>query len=389
MVSHRVIVTGGGTGGHIYPALAVAEILKDDPEVEAILYIGARGHQEEKLAVERGFKFIGFDVSGMPRGLSPRILVWPFEMTGAVLSARSCLKSFNPTVVLGTGGYAAAPPLMAAQILAVPYAVHEPDAHPGLVNKLFAGKAKLVSCGMSGAVDTLKSSRGRVVVNGNPVGKRFVNLLRRESACAVLGLNPELKTMLITGGSQGARALNEAVFAALPNLLELKPDLQIIHQVGEKNIAEFKERLDENVLRSNRYFVRDYFDDLSLGYAVSDFALCRSGAMTISEMAVTGCPAIFVPYPFGAADHQTHNARFVEASGGAVVIPQSSLTAESLISTVAGLLSSEERLQGMHRSMLALGKPQAAADLASQLKEVSTANQMKHRKENAVSTVDL
>jgi UDP-N-acetylglucosamine--N-acetylmuramyl-(pentapeptide) pyrophosphoryl-undecaprenol N-acetylglucosamine transferase len=384
MVTHRIVLTGGGTGGHIYPALAVAEQLKDDPDVEGLLYIGARGHKEETLAVERGLKFIGLDVSGMPRRVSPKLITWPFQITGAVVECRRYLRNFKPTVVLGTGGYASAPPLWAAQWLGVPYGIHEPDAHPGWANSFFSSKATLVSCGMEGAVDRLKSTRGRVVVNGNPVGKSFVNLLRRDSACAVLGLNTGMKTLLITGGSQGARAINDAVLDALPTLLAMDPPMQIIHQVGEKNFVEYKERVPAAIQSSNRYFLRDYFDDLALAYAVTDLAICRSGAMTIAEMAVTGCPAIFVPYPFAAQDHQMHNARFMESKGAALVIPQERLTGEYLAQEVLRLLGDSDHLRGMSKAMQSCGKPQAAMDLAVQLKEVSTAFQMKQSKKEAV-----
>lgn len=383
MVKHRVVLTGGGTGGHIYPALAVAEQLRSHDDVEDIMYVGAAGHREEKLAKERGLKFIGLDVSGMPRKLSPKLISWPFQLLGAVLECHKYLRNFRPTVVLGTGGYASAPPLMAAKWLAIPYAIHEPDAHPGLVNRLLAANAHLVSCGMEGAVDRLKSRRGKVVVNGNPVGSSFVNLLRRDSACAVLGLNPEFRTVLITGGSQGARAINEAVIDALPALLEADPPVQIIHQVGEKNLVECKERLTAAVQNSKRYFLRDYFDDLSIAYAVTDIAVCRSGAMTIAELSVTGCPAIFIPYPFAAADHQMHNARFMQSKGAALVIPQEQLSGDKLASELMRMLRDDQILKSMQQAMLSCGKPQAASDLALQLKEVSTEYQMKQSKQQA------
>lgn len=383
MVTHRIVLTGGGTGGHIYPALAVAEQLRESEDVEEILYIGASGHKEEKLAQERGLKFIGLDVSGLPRKLSPKLVSWPVQLLTAVMECRKYLRNFRPTVLLGTGGYASAPPLMAARMLGIPYAIHEPDAHPGLVNRVLAANARLVSCGMEGAVDRLRSRRGKVVVNGNPVGKNFVNLLPRDSACAVLGLNPEMRTLLITGGSQGARAINEAVIDALPALLEADPPLQVIHQVGEKNIVECKERLSPTVQNSKRYFLRDYFDDLSIAYAVTDIALCRSGAMTIAELSVTGCPALFIPYPFAAADHQMHNARFMASKGAAVVIPQDELSGARLQQEVLSMLQNEETLRNMHKAMLACGRPQAASDLALQLKEVSTEYQIKQSKAQA------
>ncbi|MBX9687938.1 MAG: undecaprenyldiphospho-muramoylpentapeptide beta-N-acetylglucosaminyltransferase [Candidatus Obscuribacterales bacterium] len=381
MLKHRVVLTGGGTGGHIYPALAVAEQFRDDSEVEAILYIGARAHMEEKLAAERQLDFVGLEVSGLPRRFSGKLLSWPFQFIAAVFDARRALLDFQPSVVLGTGGYASAPALVAASMLGIPYAIHEPDAHPGLVNRCLARGASLVSCGMQGAHSRLKPNRGRIVVNGNPVGKSFVNPMRRDAACAILGLRSDLKTLLITGGSQGAKAINEAVLGALPALLEMDPPIQIIHQVGSKNLYECKERLDPLVLSNTRYFLRDYFDDLSVAYASSDLAICRAGAMTVSELSVTGTPALFIPYPYAAADHQTHNARYMAEKGAAIMMPQTGLSAASLLKELKAILSDDERLRTMRKAMIAEGKGQASRDLASQLKELSTAFQIRQNKE--------
>src|SRR5262249_6392450 len=157
MAQHRIVLTGGGTGGHIYPALAVAERLQDDPDVEALLYVGAQGQSEQKLATDRKIEFVGLVVSGMPRQLSSKLASWPLEMLKAIAEAKRALKLFRPTVVLGTGGYASAPPLAAAWNLSVPYAVHEPDAHPGLVNRVFARRAHLVSAGMEAATKSLST----------------------------------------------------------------------------------------------------------------------------------------------------------------------------------------------------------------------------------------
>ncbi len=381
MVQHRLALTGGGTGGHIYPALAMAEQFKEDPDLESILYIGARGHLEEKLARARSLDFVGVDVSGMPRKLSGRFFAWPFQLTAAVIEVRRTLLDFRPTVVLGTGGYASAPALIASSLLGIPFAIHEPDAHPGLVNRLLSGRANLVSCGMHGAYDRLKPKSGRIVVNGNPVAKSFLNPMKRDAACAVLGLRSDLKTILITGGSQGARAINEAIIRILPDLLKLDPPVQIIHQVGEKNIYECKEQIDPICLNNTRYFLRDYFDDLSVPYAVSDLTICRAGAMTISELSVMGTPAIFIPYPFAAADHQTHNARYMASKGSAIMLSQSPTLADALKTELLQLLTDEEKLRTMHKAMLGEGKPRAATDLASQLKEISTAHQIRQNKE--------
>lgn len=385
MARHRIVLSGGGTGGHIYPALAVAEQLKDDPDVESILYVGVHGKPEEKLAGERGLQFVGLRVSGLPRELSPRLIRWPFDLASSVVEARKVLELFRPTVVLGTGGYATAPPLIAALMLGVPAAIHEPDAHPGMVNRLLAGRVQLVSVGMSAAAERLKASAGKIIVNGNPVRRSFINLLGRDAACAVLGLDPALKTLLITGGSQGAQAINEAVLQALPAILEFEPPVQVIHQVGDKNLQAIKERLDRDVLANPRYCLRAYFEDLALAYAAVDLAVCRAGAMTIAELAVTGTPAVFIPFPHAAADHQTHNARWVAAADAAVVLPQNRLSSQTLRDQVLELLGNDEQLRSMRRKMHALGKPQAAADLASQIRELSTAYQARARRQVAES----
>jgi UDP-N-acetylglucosamine--N-acetylmuramyl-(pentapeptide) pyrophosphoryl-undecaprenol N-acetylglucosamine transferase len=371
MSGHRIVLTGGGTGGHIYPALSVAEHLKNNPDVEAILYIGAIGHPEEKLARENGLEFVGIKVSGLPRSLSPKLFIWPFEMFAAVMRAKAVLQAFKPTAVLGTGGYASAPPLAAANMLKIPTAVHEPDAHPGLVNRLLGKNASLISLGMQGAAGRMSTKLGRISFNGNPVRGTFLTPIQRDAAAAVFGLRSDLKTVLVTGGSQGAKALNEAVVSALPRLLEIEPHIQIVHQCGEKNLNDVKERLAPGLEGSPRYHLRAYFDDLSTAYAVSDLAITRAGAMTVAELAVSGTPAVFVPYPFAAQDHQTHNARYMESQKAATVIMQEDLTGEQVYNQVNALLNDDSRLSEMRKRMREIGKPDAAKQLAEQVLQLS------------------
>lgn len=374
---HRLILTGGGTGGHVYPALAVADELKDDPDVKAILYIGAKGHLEERLARERGLDFVGFDVSGLPRSVSPKLVTWPFQMVQAIGQCSALFGRFKPTAVLGTGGYASAPPLTCAATSGIPYAVHEPDAHPGLVNRLYAKNASVVSCGMEAAKERLVSKVGETVFNGNPVRKGFVHMLEKEKAARQLGLVSHLPTLIITGGSQGAQAINDAVFAMLPTLFSDTNTMQVIHQVGEKNFANYKEQLPHEILTSARYCYRAYFEDLSVAYALSDLAISRAGAMTISELCVTSTPSIFIPYPFAAQNHQEHNARALEAKGAATVILQKDLNPGLLATTVKSLLFDREKLKKMKEAAGQMGKPNAAKDIAEMLKRLSSGFQSK------------
>ncbi|MBP7860875.1 undecaprenyldiphospho-muramoylpentapeptide beta-N-acetylglucosaminyltransferase [bacterium] len=370
-MKHRIVLTGGGTGGHIYPALSVHdELLRQTKDID-LLYIGAKDHMEERLAAERGIKFYGLDVSGLPRKASLSLIVWVAQMSRSMYECRKIFKDFAPTAVLGTGGYASAPALFAAKQLNIPFAVHEPDAYPGLVNKLFSRWANLVSLGMEGAKSRLPAIHGQVVVNGNPVGANFVHPLGHDAACEKLEIRSDLKTVIVTGGSQGARALNETLINALPQLLDAGK-MQIIHQCGEKNLEEVKKRVDARYLASGQYIPKAYFEDLALAYAASDLAVCRAGAMTLAELSTLGKPAVFIPYPHAAQNHQFHNAKYFESKGAARVIKQEELSAERFVATIQELVLDEsEKLSSMQKAMQELGRPDAAKSLAGQLIDLS------------------
>lgn len=371
---HRVVLTGGGTGGHVYPALSVYEQLVKEPSVAEVLYIGAVGHLEEKLCAERDIAFAGLQVSGMPRRPGLSLLRWPFEMTLAIVEARRLLGRFDPTVVLGTGGYASAAPLAAGLHLGVPIAVHEPDAYPGLVNKLFAQSASLVSLGMEGASDRIGSGILKPVVNGNPIRESFSGT-SREEALHTLSLDAGRRTVAFTGGSQGAKAINDCVRDMLVELLDCYPDLQVIHQAGGQNLAELQASLPETLKGpryQGRYLLRDYFPDMALVYSASDLVVARAGAMTIAELTACGLPSVFIPYPYAAQNHQMHNARYLESRGGARVISQDGLSSAVLLKELCSLLDDKERMGQMAAVMKGMGRPQAAKDLADQLLRLSS-----------------
>lgn len=370
--THRVILTGGGTGGHVYPALAVAEQLKKNSDVEAIVYIGVQGHLEEKLAKEKNIDFIGLKVIGLPRKISSQLLKFPWQLSKAVWQALKIIKSFKPTVVLGTGGYAAAPALAAAALKQIPIVIHEPDSYPGLVNKMFANQARLVSLGMPAAQAKFEKygARDKIILNGNPVAERFLHLPNKTTACESLGLDPMLPVILVTGGSQGAEALNQAIYGLLPQLITRENStvvFQILHQVGEKNWTTMESSVEASIRNHRLYNPVKYIDDLSVAYAACDLAICRSGAMTIAELTVTGTPAIFVPYPFAAQDHQTFNAQYVASEYAARVIPQKELTSQVLYREIERLLTNLFKMSQMRQQMSLLAKPQAAANLTEQL----------------------
>lgn len=373
-MAHRVILTGGGTGGHVYPALAVAEQLKKRPDVEGILYIGVKGHIEERLAKEAGLDFVGLNAIGLPRKISLRIFVFFWQFIIATYRSLSVMIKFKPTAILGTGGYAAAPALCAAVLTRLPIAIHEPDSNPGLVNKLFAPHARVISLGMEAAHATFAAinKKAQIIMNGNPLFQRYSQLPTRQQARQELGLNPGIPVVLVTGGSQGAQAINNAVYGMLSHMVAdgSGAPFQILHQTGEKNWAEMQNKLKMPI--PVFYKPRKYFDNLAQAYAACDLAVCRSGAMTISELAATGTPAIFVPYPFAAANHQTFNAKSISDTGAAKLIMQPDLNGTILYKTIQELLLSPAQLNKMRSNMFTLAKPRAASQLATQLLSLSS-----------------
>ncbi|MGE0199589.1 MAG: undecaprenyldiphospho-muramoylpentapeptide beta-N-acetylglucosaminyltransferase [Candidatus Melainabacteria bacterium] len=368
----RIAVTGGGTGGHIYPALAVAEALR--AEGHTLLYVGNRTHGgqaslESRLAPERGFAFECVSFYGMPRALSLSLLKWLWALRRAREVAREILATFQPDAVLGTGGYVSAPVLLAAQSLKIPTVIHEPDAHPGLANRQAARRATRVTAAFAQSGNLLGlSGSDRFFVTGNPVAAGLGTIPRAE-ALQTLGWDwpAEGPVLLVTGGSQGARRINEAVVEALPTLRQTTPAVRVIHVSGPKLFEETQTRLASvypDWAGDPGYRLMAYTADMPLLMAVSTVALCRAGSMTLSEMMVCGLPTVLIPYPHAAADHQTLNARASETTGASLVIPDSALTGERLLSVLLPLLADTPRLAAMAQAARAQAHPEATAAIA-------------------------
>lgn len=364
----RIVVTGGGTGGHLYPALAVCESLKEQPWVEKLLYIGNIGKKESLLIPEHGIAFEGLVFSGMPRGIDFRLFPWFATLLSSFLKARHILKQFAPQVVFGTGGYVTAPVLLAAKSLGIPFVIHEPDAHPGMVNRKMAPWATAVTCAFEEARTRLKTKA--LFVTGNPLRNAIGNISKAE---ALERLNPgfslERPILLITGGSQGARKINQAVLEALPGIIgEL--NLQIIHQTGESLYEEVLMACPEAYRHHSGYWVRPFIQDMASVLALADLAVCRSGSMTLSEMYRAEIPMILVPYPYAAADHQRKNAIASQRAGASVMIEDADLSGPTLLHQVKTLLHEKGVLQGMKRVAHDLASPRATETIVDLLHHV-------------------
>lgn len=355
----KVVLTTGGTGGHIFPALAVAEELRRRfPGVE-LLFVGGQYGQEGKLAAQAGLDYLGLPVRGfLGRGF--KAVGAGCGLLKAVGIARKKLKAFGPDVVIGFGGYAAAASLLAARLLSLPCMIHEQNSLPGLANRLagrFAGK---VCISLPDAAAWFKAEK--VVLTGNPV-RASIRRLQEEQARPESAGNGT-RNLLVLGGSQGARAVNSAVLEDLPALMRAGISLRL--QTGaadyERVAAEVKKYdCDQPCFLPE---VNPFIYDMAEAYGWADLALCRAGATTVAELAVAGLPAVFVPFPQATHNHQLHNARQVESLGAALVLEQKELRPGLLAAAVAGLLDNRDgpgKLAGMAQAARAMARPDAAA----------------------------
>ncbi|MBK8189910.1 MAG: undecaprenyldiphospho-muramoylpentapeptide beta-N-acetylglucosaminyltransferase [Vampirovibrionales bacterium] len=366
----RIALTGGGTGGHVFPALAVAECLRDDPALAALVYIGKRDGLESRLIPASGFAFEGLDFSGMPRRPGLGFARWLASIPQAVARAGAVLETLKPHVVFATGGYVSAPVLAAALQRRIPYVIHEPDAHPGLVNRLMGRWADQATAAFAQAQRSIPCARFHVT--GNPL-RGAIGALDQRQGFDRLGLNwdPSRPTLLATGGSQGARRLNLALAGALHTLTG-DMGLQILHQTGAKLHDETMAALAATAQRdAGAYCARPFFEEMAAAWACADLVLCRSGSLTLSELYRCGLPSILVPYPHAAADHQSKNAQASAQAGASVVIADDALDAERLIAEIRALLGAPQRLQSMAAASLSLGRPQATDAIVALLKAYS------------------
>jgi UDP-N-acetylglucosamine--N-acetylmuramyl-(pentapeptide) pyrophosphoryl-undecaprenol N-acetylglucosamine transferase len=348
-----VVIAGGGTGGHIEPALALADALRRaEPDV-AITCLGTERGLETRLVPLRGYDLALIPPVPLPRSLTPALLSVPGRLTAAVGAAASVLDRVGADVLAGFGGYVATPGYLAARRRGVPIVVHEANSKPGLANRLGARLTSHVCTGQPGT----RLPHARYL--GIPIRREITGLDRAAlgpKARAHFGLEPELPVLLVTGGSQGAASLNRAMLGAAPAVRAA--GVQILHVAGPK--------AGELAVPPGPvpYVVVPYLDRMDLGYAAADFVLCRAGAMTCAELTVVGLPAAYVPLPHGNGE-QRLNALPIEAAGGGLIVADSDLTPDWITATLLPLLADRDRVAAMSRAAAAAGNPDADAELAA------------------------
>lgn len=357
MKKPRFIISGGGTGGHIYPAVAIANELKSRfPEAE-FLFVGAKDKMEMQKVPQAGYAIKGLWISGIQRKLTLDNAMFPFKLLSSMWNSFRIIKSFKPDVVIGTGGFASGAVLKVASMLGISTVIQEQNSYPGITNKLLAKKANKICV----AYENLERffPKDKMILTGNPVRQDLINEASKSEAIAYFKLNANKKTLLVLGGSLGARRINQLIEKELDFLLS--QNIQIIWQCGKLYLNDYtKYNEKENVQ------VVAFIDRMDLVYAAADVVISRSGASSVSELCIVGKPTIFIPSPNVAEDHQTKNAKAISDKNGAILIRESEL--ETQFETVfSDLISNESKQAELSQNIKKLAKPNATKDIVEEI----------------------
>lgn len=359
--TYRIILSGGGTGGHIYPAIAVANELRVQfPDAE-LLFVGARGKMEMQKVPEAGYPIEGLNIAGLQRSLSLRNLSFPFKLVQSLLKARGIVKRFKPDVVVGFGGYASGPVLRAAESAGIPSVLQEQNSYAGLTNKLLGKKAAKVCVAYDHMDQYFEASK--IVMTGNPVRSDITNVDQlRQKALEKFGLQPDKPVLLVMGGSLGARSINNAMLKNVETLCAA--DVQVIWQTGKFYFEEMNAAVAPKQLKGLK--VMEFLKEMDLAYAAADVVLGRAGALTISELCLAKKATILVPSPNVAEDHQTKNAKALEEKEAAILLKDQDAM-ELLAKTTLELINDEVKQSHLKENIAAMGKPHAAKDIVKEI----------------------
>lgn len=356
---YRIIISGGGTGGHIYPAIAIAKALQDlKPETE-VLFVGAQGRMEMEKVPAAGYKIVGLPISGIQRRLTLKNLKFPFKVIMSLFKSGKIIKDFNPDAAVGVGGYASFPLLFTANGKNVPTVIQEQNGYAGVANKFLSKRAERIFVAYNGMDKFFPANK--LVLTGNPVRKDILDIsAKREQALNHFKFSGSKKILLVIGGSLGARTINKAVDIGLEKLAEA--DIQVIWQTGKLYAEQAQKRAAgfKNV-RSEAFIY-----DMDLAYAAADLVISRAGALSISELCLVGKPALLVPSPNVAEDHQTKNAMALVEADAAKLVPDDQ-AASVLINEALALFENQEKQKEYSENIKKLGRPDAARQIAEEI----------------------
>lgn len=366
----RLLLTGGGTGGHLYPALAVADLIKEKDSTAEILFVGTEDGLESLVVPQRGYPFRKISAVKWPRKLNLQMFSVLKSLLKGYCQGLRIVKEFSPDAVFATGGYVSVPLVLAAASRGVPVYLHEQNLIPGLANRLLSRWAKTVF--VTFPMDKRVFPKNvKVIYSGLPVRKEIL-MAKREVGLRFFGLEPNLPTVLVTGGSRGARAINQAM-AKVYSLIQEDagfPKLQIIHLSGRAEHHQFCKHLEKQGIKEGkigRLIVRPYLEEMEYGLAVADLIISRAGAATLAEISARGIPAILIPYPYAAGNHQYYNAMLLAKEKAAFLITEEELTPKRLYNAIREVILNEELRRQMSYRIRQFGRPEAGEIIVREL----------------------
>jgi len=359
--TYRIIISGGGTGGHIFPAVAIANELKAALPETDILFVGAKGKMEMTRVPEAGYKIIGLPIAGLQRKLTLKNLSFPVKVFNSLIKARMIVKDFKPDIAIGVGGYASGPVLRAASGMNIPCLIQEQNSYAGLTNKWLSKKARTICVAYERMERFFPANK--IVVTGNPVRKDVVEIGgKKKAAMGLFGLSDAKKTLFAMGGSLGARTVNESILRGLQDLIDA--DIQLIWQVGKLYLEDIRKRVagfDTSNIR-----IYEFMKEMDLAYAAADVVVSRAGALSISELCLVKKPVIFIPSPNVSEDHQTKNAMALVEKNAALIVPDAEAQ-HRLVREAINLIRDNDRCQLLSENIGKMGKPNATKDIVNEI----------------------
>ena len=364
MSSYKVIISGGGTGGHIYPAIAIAKKILEIKKDSEILFVGAKGRMEMEKVPEEGFEIVGLNVVGIQRSMSIngilKNLKFPFLLMKSLNHARKIIKDFQPNIVVGVGGYASGPTLRMAHRLKIPTLIQEQNSYAGLTNKWLSKKTKKICVAYENMNQFFEPTK--LVLTGNPVRKDIENLdVKLSEAKTYFKVSKNEKVILVLGGSLGAKSINEGILNSIHTIKD--QPIKLLWQVGKRYFESIENQLNQINIPNVKALA--FIKRMDLAYSIADIVISRAGALSISELTLAGKPSILVPSPNVSEDHQTKNAMYLVNKSAAILVEDKQT--DSLLRTALDLLKQENQLNTISKNAKKMGKPNASDDIVKEI----------------------
>lgn len=363
----KVLLSGGGTGGHIYPAICIGRALEKKVPGTELLFVGTKKGMEAELVPKEGIPMKTITIRGIKRSLSLENLKAIVEVFQGIWGARKIIKEFQPDVVVGTGGYVCGPVLLVAALMGIPTMIHEQNAAPGVTNRILSRFVDRIAVTYEGT-EKFFHRKEKVFCSGNPIRENF-KLINKEDGKQLLGFDKDRPLILVTGGSLGSKAINFAMKDVIRQCL-MTSEFQILHVTGSVTFQDVKDLYKGIGVESTfegPMQVMPYLNQMAEALSAADLVICRAGAGVMAEVAVAGCPAIIVPYPYATNNHQEMNGRAYEKAGGGIVYLEKDLTSEGLLQLVGELMGNAEKRREMSEKGQAYGKPESGDIIANEI----------------------